>query len=243
MRHSELFCRSLSLRVAPPPANYEQGGKIPHFTLTRVAPLAGSLGVGFVFGLAGPLAEKWENPVCASLSVIFSDGWPWACYAFLVGFFGRSKVKAMLLSSSGLAVGVVTYYVFKYLSPAIPTGLESGDTGGINYSSMLVWGIAAFILGAPLGLLGTLARIPSVGGLPFRLIVPLVALVETSMRLAAEADGQRAVVGITWNVIRLVAGAVVLALIIHAIWNWWQSRRTFSAESDERRVTRNVSSL
>lgn len=149
----------------------------------------------------------------------------------------------MLLASSGLAVGVVTYYVFKDLSPTIPTGLESGVTGGINYSSMLVWGTAAFILGAPLGLLGNLARIPSVGGLPFRLIGPLVALVETSMRLAAEADGQRAAVGFTWNVIRLVAGTVVVTLIIHAIRNRWHSRRTLSAESDERRVTRNVPSL
>ncbi|MFI1001393.1 hypothetical protein ACIP10_02515 [Streptomyces galbus] len=199
---------------------------ITHFPRARVAPLAVSLGIGALFGLAGPLAEKWENAACVALSVIFSDGWSWVCYAFLVGVFGRSKYEAALLSFWGLAVGVVTYYVFKDLSPTTPTGLESGVTGEMNYSGMLAWGIAAFVLGAPVGLLGNLARMPSIGGLPFRLIVPLVALVETSMRLAAEADGQRAVVVITWNVIRFIAGAVGVVLMIHAIRSRRHSRRT-----------------
>jgi hypothetical protein len=210
---------------------------------TRVAPLAVPPGVGFLLGLAGPLTEKWDNPVCASLNVVFSDGWSWVCYAFLVGCFGRSKIESALLSSLGLAIGVVTYYVFKDLSPTIPAGLESGATSEVNYSGILVWGIAAFVLGAPVGLLGNLARIPSVGGLPFRLVVPLVALFETSMQLAAEADGQRGVLGITWNVIRFIAGAVALALVIHTIRSRWHSRRTRSAESDQHRARRDTSPL
>ncbi|PNG23492.1 hypothetical protein C1J00_03720 [Streptomyces cahuitamycinicus] len=214
-----------------------------HFPRTRVASLAVPPGVGFLLGLAGPLTEKWGNPVCASLNVVFSDGWSWVCYAFLVGYFGRSKIESALLSSLGLAIGVVTYYAFKDLSPTVPAGLESGATGEVNYSSILVWGMAAFALGAPVGLLGNLARIPSVGGLPFRLVVPLVALFETSMQLAAEADGQRAVLGITWNVIRFIAGVVALALVIHAIRSRWHSRRIRSAESDQHRARRDTSPL
>lgn len=246
MRHSGLFRHPRSLRVAPPPTLSlitEQGKEIANFPRTRVAPLAVALGVGFLLGLAGPLAEKWDNLICAPLNVVFSDGWSWVCYAFLVGFFGRSKTESALLSSLGLTVGVVTYYLFKGLSPTIPAGLESGATSEVNYSGILAWGIAAFVLGAPVGLLGNLARIPSVGGLPFRLIVPLVALFETSMQLAAEAHGQRAVVGITWNVIRIIASVVALALVMHTIRSWWHSRRTRSAESDEYRARSGSSSL
>lgn len=201
------------------------------------------LGVGLLLGLAGPLTEKWDNPVCDTLNLVFSDGWSWVCYAFLVGYFGRSKIESALLSSSGLAVGVVTYYLFKFLSPTIPAGLESGATSEGIFSGMLAWGIAAFVLGAPVGLSGNLARIPSARGLPFRLIVPLVAIFETSMRLTAEADGQRAVVLITWNVIRFIAGAVALALISHAIWSWWHSRRTRSSKSEGPRARGDISSV
>ncbi|GGW20871.1 hypothetical protein GCM10010501_70270 [Streptomyces libani subsp. rufus] len=108
---------------------------------------------------------------------------------------------------------------------------------------MLAWGIAAFILGAPVGLFGNLARIPGVGGLSFRLIVPLVAFFETSMRLATEADGQRAVVGITWNVIRFIAGAVALGLVSHTIWTWWHSRRTRFSEPEGPRTGGDIRSV
>ncbi|TKT04807.1 hypothetical protein E4U91_02205 [Streptomyces lasalocidi] len=213
-----------------------------HFSRTRVAPLTVSLGIGALIGLAGPITEKWDNPVCVSLNVVLSDGWAWVCYAFLVGYCARSKARAALLSSLGLAIGVVAYYVFKDLSPTSSAGLESGATGEVNYSSMLAWGVAAFALGAPVGILGNLAIIPSLGGLSFRLIVPFVAIFETSMQLTAEAEGQRAVVGITWNVIRFIAGAVAMALVLHAIWSWRHSRRTCSAEL-ERRARSGVSPL
>ncbi|MFI0260849.1 hypothetical protein ACH4OW_17635 [Streptomyces sp. NPDC017056] len=131
---------------------------------------------------------------------------------------------------------MVTYYLFKDMSPAIPGGLESGASGENIFSRILIWGIAAFALGAPVGLLGNLARVPGVGGLPFRLIIPLVAFFETSMRLMAEADGQGPVVGITWNVIRFAAGAVALTLVGHTVWSWWHTRRTRSSREGEHRA-------
>ncbi|MFD3585563.1 hypothetical protein [Streptomyces sp. NPDC058683] len=192
--------------------------------------------MGLLLGLAGPLAEKCGNPDCVTLNAVFSSGWSWACYAFLVGYLRRSKIESALLSSLGLAVGVVAYYLFKYLSPTIPAGLESGAVSEGISSGMFVWGIAAFILGAPLGLFGNLARIPGVGGLPFRLVVPFVTFFETSMRLATEADRQRVVVEITWTVIRFIAAAVALALVGHTIRSWWHARRTHSSGSDEHRA-------
>lgn len=206
-------------------------------------PLAASLGAGLLLGLIGPLSGKWDNPACVTLNVVFSGGWSWACYAFLVGYFCRSKIEAASLSSLGLTLGVIAYYLFKDLSPAIPGGLESGAAGEGISSKAIWWGVAAFTLGAPVGLFGNLARSSSVGSLPFRLIIPLVAFFETSMRLATEMDGQRAIVGITWNVIQFVAVAVALALVSHTTRNLWHARRTRSSESDECRARGDISSV
>ncbi len=217
-------------------SNTGQGGEIIHFPRTRVAPIAASLGAGLLLGLVGPVAGKWDNPVCVALNLVFSGGWSWACYAFLVGYSRRSKVESALLSSLGLALGVVAYYMFKDMSPTVPAGLESGASGEGPFSRILTWGTAAFVLGAPVGLLGNLARTPGVRGLPLRLIVPLVAFFETSMRLAVEADGQGPAVGITWNVIRFIAGTVALALVSHTVWSWWHVRRARSSGQEEHRA-------
>ncbi|MFD0266160.1 hypothetical protein ACFVGY_06115 [Streptomyces sp. NPDC127106] len=92
--------------------------------------------------------------------------------------------------------------------------------------------MAAFVLGAPVGFLGNLARMPGFGGLPFRLIVPLIAFCETSMRLAVEAHGQGPVVAVTWHAIRAAAVIVALALAGHALWSWRRARRDHSEVSD-----------
>ncbi|MBZ9644666.1 hypothetical protein [Streptomyces sp. PSKA30] len=160
-----------------------------------------------------------------------------------MGYFCRSKIEAALLSSLGLTIGVVAYYLFKDLSPAIPAGLESGATGEGISSKVLWWGVAAFIFGAPVGLFGNMARIPGVGGLLFRLIVPLVAFFETSMRLTVEMDGQRAAAVNTWRVIQFVACALALALVSHTVRNWWRARRARSLEPDEHHARGEISSV
>ncbi|MFD7785128.1 hypothetical protein ACFV4Q_18780 [Streptomyces nojiriensis] len=201
------------------------------FPRARAASLAAPLGVGLVLGLLGPISEKWDNPVSVAVNAVFSGGWSWACYAFLVGYFRRSKIEAALLASFGLAIGVVAYYLFKNMGVAAPSGMEVGASGGGSLSGIMVWGTLAFVFGAPVGFLGNLARVPGVGGLFFRLLIPLVAFYETSMRLTEESRGAGPVVGITWNAVRFGAVAVALALVGHVIWNWWHSRRTRSLEA------------
>lgn len=188
---------------------------------------------GLALGLLGPLSEKWDNPVSVAVNVVFSGGWSWACYAFLVGYFRRSKIEAALLAPFGLAIGVTTYYLFKDLSPATPAGLEVGPSGGESLSKILVWGTLAFVFGMPVGFLGNLARIPGVGGLFFRLLIPVVAFYETSMRLDAESRGQNAIVLNTWQTVRFISVALAFALVVQVVWSWLRNRRTRSPQSKE----------
>ncbi|MFF1698874.1 hypothetical protein ACFVXC_35470 [Streptomyces sp. NPDC058257] len=179
-----------------------------------------------MLGVIGPFTGKFENPICHAVSIVFSGGWSWACFAFLVGYSRRSKVESTLLASSALAIGVIVYYLFKYLSPVAPIGqVISGGSGDDLSSRILLWGAAAFAFGAPVGLLGNVARTPGIGGLLFRLLVPLIAFFETSQRLGTEADSEGLVVEVTWNVIRVISVVVAMVLVGHTVWNWWRVRR------------------
>lgn len=158
------------------------------------------------------------------VNAVTSGGWSWACYAFLVGYFRRSKIESALLSSFGLAIGVVVYYLYKNAG-AVPSGeLVAGTPNGGLPPGILLWGTLAFVFGAPIGFLGNVARVPGIGGLFFRLLIPLVAFYETSMRLATEARGPDFTVVATWSSIRVIAVAVAVALVVHTI--WWHFRRT-----------------
>ncbi|MDK9497628.1 hypothetical protein QEZ40_002570 [Streptomyces katrae] len=188
-----------------------------------------SLGAGSLIGLVGPVAGKLDNPVCVAVGIVFSSGWPWACYAFLVGYSRRSKIEAALLASLGLAIGVVVYYLFKEMNPAIPAGMESAasvpagmemGSGTSSQGQIVVWGMAAFVFGAPVGLMGNVARTPGVGGLLFRLLVPFIAFFEATQRLNVEAASQGAVFAVTWNVTRVAACVAAVALVGHAVLSW-----------------------
>jgi hypothetical protein len=159
------------------------------------------------------------------VGAVFTGGWPWACYAFLVGYFRRSKIESVVLAPLGLAIGVVAYYLIKVSLNSLG-GLNSS---GAESSGIALWGVLAFLFGAPLGLLGNLAQVPGVGGLFFRLLVPLVAFYETSMRLETESRGPSRVVLATWTTVRFTAVAVAVALVGHTVWGWWRSRRIRSA--------------
>ncbi|WP_301371476.1 hypothetical protein [Streptomyces xanthophaeus] len=176
----------------------------------------------------GPVAGKWDNPFFVAVSIVFSSGWPWACYALMVGYSRRSKIESVLLASLGLAIGVVTYYVFKDMNPTIPAGMEAAtsvpagmepDTSG-RQGQIFLWGAAAFVLGAPVGLMGNVARTPGVGGLLFRLIVPLTAFFEATRRLSVEAASEGAVFALTWNATRVAACVAAVALVGHTVWSW-----------------------
>jgi len=154
------------------------------------------------------------------VGAVFTGGWPWACYAFLVGCFRRSRIESVALAPLGLAIGVVTYYLTKE-HLASTGGLDSSGAGS---SGIALWGVLAFLFGAPLGFLGNLAQVPGIGGLFFRLLIPLVAFYETSMRLENESRGPGQVVLGTWTTVRFTAVAVAVALVGHTVWGWYRSR-------------------
>ncbi|MEU1534100.1 hypothetical protein [Streptomyces fagopyri] len=208
------------------------GKVIAHLLRTYVMPIAGSLAAGLLLGLIGPAAGKGDNAVCVALSTIFVGGWPWACFAFFVGYGCRSKTMAAILSFAGLAVGVVTYYGFKHISPKNPPGTH-GTVGEGFSSGIFLWVALAVVLGVPMGLIGYLARRRGLLGLPFRLAVPLVAFFETNMRLRMEADGQATAVIATWNVVQYASAVIALALIAHSIRTFRRSRRDRLPESDD----------
>ncbi|MFJ6484898.1 MULTISPECIES: hypothetical protein [unclassified Streptomyces] len=185
-----------------------------------------TLGAGALIGALGALAGKLDGPIFHVVNIVFSGGWSWACFAFLVGYTRKSKVESACLASSALAVGVVVYYLLKWLSPVAPIGMTADGTVGDGVSSgILFWGIAAFLFGAPLGLFGNLARIPGIGGLPFRLLVPLIVYFETSTRLEVEAATAGRFVEMTWSTIRVIAVLAALALVGHTAWEWVRSAR------------------
>ncbi|MER5851529.1 hypothetical protein ABT126_32045 [Streptomyces sp. NPDC002012] len=184
-----------------------------------------ALAAGMALAVIGPLMGKFDNPICHAAALVFSSGWAWACFAFLAGFSRRSKIESALLASSALAVAVVVYYVFKFMFPTAPIGrIISSGSGEELASKILVWGIAAFAFGAPVGLFGNIARTCGIGGLPFRLLIPLTAFYETSARLKAEAPSQGLVVEITWNAIRIAAGVAFVALLVHGLMTWRAQR-------------------
>ncbi|MFE5491064.1 hypothetical protein ACFQ7Z_14080 [Streptomyces virginiae] len=187
----------------------------------------------------GPVAGKWDQPFCVAVSIVFSSGWPWACYAFMVGYFRPSKIESALLASLGLAIGVVTYYVFKDIDPTIPAGMEEATSvpAGVEPDSsgqgqILLWGAAAFVFGAPVGLMGNVARTPGVGGLLFRLVVPLTAFFEATQRLSVEAESEGAVFALIWNVTRVAACVAAVALIGHTVWSWRVRRGRAAVPAD-----------
>ncbi|MGW1774050.1 hypothetical protein [Streptomyces sp. NPDC002104] len=150
-----------------------------------------------------------------------------------MGYFRRSKRESALLASLGLAIGVVAYYLFKDMNPVIPAGMEratsvpdgmEAESGTSSGGQALVWGMAALVFGAPLGFMGNVARTPGVGGLPFRLLVPLIAFFEATQRLSVEADSRGPVFGATWNATRVAACVVAVVLVGHTVWSWRDRR-------------------
>ncbi|MFI7360342.1 hypothetical protein ACIBTP_41365 [Streptomyces avidinii] len=178
-------------------------------------------------GALGALAGKFSNPVFHVLSIVFSGGWSWACFGFLVGSLRRWKVESAWLASSALAIGVIVYYLLKNLTPVVPIGMPaSSDPSGSNISSgIYVWGAVALFFGAPMGLFGNLARISGIVGLPFRLLVPLIAFYETSWRLDVEAASAGPVAANTWGMIHVAAVVAAAALVGYTVWRWCHSVR------------------
>ncbi|MDV9199191.1 hypothetical protein [Streptomyces sp. Wh19] len=111
-------------------------------------------------GVLGALGGRFDGPMSHTVGTVFSGGWSWACFAFPVGCFRRSKTEAALPSSSASAIGVAVHYLVKDLNPVAPAGADVAfqPSGGGVWSRIFIWGILAFLFGAPVGLIGNLAH-------------------------------------------------------------------------------------
>ncbi|MEU8776893.1 hypothetical protein [Streptomyces sp. NPDC048606] len=190
--------------------------------------MAIAIGAGGAVGVLGALAAKFDGPLPHVVNLVFAGGWSWACLAFLIGFSRRSKVEASWLPPAALLVGVVVYYTLKALSPVAPIGVHvTGEvTATVSWAGIVFWGMAALLFGAPVGLCGNLARDPGIAGLPFRLLIPLIAYLETSWR----AEGEGATAGrfaeLTWQTIGVLAAVSAVAIVAHTVWKWSRRLRT-----------------
>ncbi|MDX3308876.1 hypothetical protein P1S61_07125 [Streptomyces sp. ME08-AFT2] len=107
-------------------------------------------------------------------------------------------------------------------------------------SKTVFWCVAAVVLGLILGLVGNLARDQGLRGLPFQVVIPLIAIVETTMRLRAEASLQGEIASTTWSITRFVAVASIIALVGHVVIIrrlrssvWREGRKPVSAAGEQ----------
>ncbi|POX49840.1 hypothetical protein C3488_16305 [Streptomyces sp. Ru72] len=188
-----------------------------------VAPVA-ALTAGTLLGILGPLLLTTGGSAGRVASLVLSAGWSWAALAFCVGLARNSRTESVVLAPAALVAAVIAYYATKLRQGqflAADLNDPTGRTTQVDWSGFLsktvFWCIVACALGALLGLAGNLARRHGLRGLPFRLLIPLVAVVDTSQRLRFDAPLQGSVATTTWSVIRLVAVAVILAVAGHAV--------------------------
>ncbi|MFG2476938.1 DUF6518 family protein [Streptomyces fagopyri] len=111
-----------------------------------------------------------------------------------------------VLAAVSLAVAVTAYYA-----------VQAHTTWADFESDTLAWGAVALLVGPVLGLAGNLARKRGLHGLPFRLMIPLPAVVETSARLRVEVGVQGPVGETAWAITRFAAAAACLALAAHTV--------------------------
>ncbi|MCQ4044659.1 DUF6518 family protein [Streptantibioticus rubrisoli] len=179
---------------------------------------------GGALGVLAPLIGAVGGTSARVADLVLAAGWSWAALAFCAGFSQPSKKRSALLAIASLVIAVVAYYVTKLGQGnflAADLNDPSGKTTYINWfdflSKMAVWCVAACILGPLLGFAGNLARNGRLRNLPFRIVVPVIAIIDTSQRLQLDAPLQGPTAAMTWSVIRLIAAASIVAILVHAV--------------------------
>ncbi|MEU8956032.1 DUF6518 family protein [Streptomyces sp. NPDC048518] len=195
--------------------------------LSSRSPFLGSvvaLSAGVALGIVSPLLAEVGGSIGQTAHLAFDAGWSWAALAFCVGMARKSKIESVALASVSLVAAVVSYYLTKLGQGEFLTADLIDPSGGVTHTSWqsflsktAYWGIVACLLGPLLGWAGNMARTEGLHGLAFRVLVPLIAIVDTSERLRVEGSLQGAVAETTWGVIRLVAVVVIFALIGHTV--------------------------
>ncbi len=186
-----------------------------------------ALTAGAMLGILAALLLAVDGSVGHAVYLVLAAGWSWAALAFCIGLARNRRMESAILASASLLTAVITYYLAKlghgdFLTADVND--PSGRTRMISWyefwSVTVSWCIAACVAGPLLGLAGNMARNHGFRSLPFRVLVPLVAIVDTSQRLKFDAPMQGSVAVTTWSVIRLVAVAIVVALIGHTLTTW-----------------------
>lgn len=192
-------------------------------------PLA--LAIGVILGASGPLLLATDAPFGQVAHLTLSAGWSWAALAYFVGMAGGSKMRSAATGTLALMSAVCVYYATKaqqgaYLAADLsdPTGQATQFDWDGFISKTLLWCVFALFLGPLLGAAGNLAR-NSAYRFPCRLVIPLVVIVETTMRLGAEADLQGSLTTTTWSATRAVAIAALIAVAVLAALDSRRRRR------------------
>ena len=176
-------------------------------------------------GVLGPLLGPLDGQASQIVSDTLSAGWAYAAVAYAAGMAAASKRGAAVLGVVSLWICVSAYYVTKaaqgdYTKADLgdPTGQTEYFAWGELMSMIGMWAVVACLLGP---VCGTAGKISLTG--PYRLLaqllVPVVIVAETTMRLAHPAPLQDPLVVTMWQVTRIVATAVVIALCVKALWN------------------------
>ncbi|MFE2300469.1 DUF6518 family protein [Streptomyces sp. NPDC059445] len=170
-----------------------------------LAPAAALL-AGAALGVLTRALETDASAAGRGIYLVLNEAWPWSALAFLAGLAVASRAASAVVAAVSLAAAVAAYYV-----------VHSDTTWSGALSATLAWGAVALVVGPVLGLMGNLARSPGLPGLPFRLVIPALAVVETTARLRAEVSLQGQVGETAWTITRFAAVAVCLALAAHAV--------------------------
>lgn len=102
-------------------------------------------------------------------SLLLNAGTVWAGISVLTGALMRRAIPAAVAGTLAGAGALVVHYGVGELTGAMPAG---------SFTSNTFWFVAAFLTGAPLGLIGAVARSRTRWAVPARLVVPLAAIVE-----------------------------------------------------------------
>ncbi|MBV7698376.1 DUF6518 family protein [Streptomyces sp. TRM70350] len=187
--------------------------------------LVAALTAGTAIGVLAPLLQTPDVLAAHVAHLVLAAGWSWGALAFCVGLARKSRIESAVLAPASLIAGVIVYYVTKleqgqFLAADLDDPSKATHVYWAGFlSKTIFWCAAACVLGLILGLAGNLARNRGLRGLPFRVLIPLVVIVETSQRLRFEAPLQGAVASTTWSVARLVAVAVLIVLIADTVIN------------------------
>ncbi|WP_161356400.1 hypothetical protein [Streptomyces sp. SID3343] len=178
---------------------------------------------GTIVGILGPSLVSSGGQAGHVVHIVLSVGWSWAALAFSVGMLGTSKMQSAGAAVVSLVVAVLAYYLtkanqghFEKLDISDHTGQTTYFAWGDFWSLTVTWWVFACLLGPILGWAGN-ASVHGPYRLAARLLVPFVAVVESSMRLSSEAPLQGSLVATTWSVTGAVAATAILVLASQAV--------------------------